>query len=93
LAHTLREKGHKVLREARLDLAYEGLPIPNAYLLNLVVDGKVIVEAKAVGRLADVHVAQVNSYLRFSGLEVGLLLNFRAWPLKEGLNRVVSTKA
>jgi hypothetical protein len=35
----------------------------------------------------------VNSYLRFSGLEVGLLLNFRAWPLKEGLKRVVSTKA
>jgi GxxExxY protein len=93
LAHTLREKGHKVLREVRLDLAYEGLHIPDAYILDLVVDGKVVVEAKAVDRLADVHVAQVNSYLRFSGLEVGLLLNFRAWPLKEGLKRMVSTQA
>jgi hypothetical protein len=68
------------------------LCIPNAYILDLIVDGKVVVEGKAVDCLKDVHVAQVNSYLRFSGLEVGLLLNFRAWPLKEGLKRVVNTK-
>ena len=92
LAHALRELGHKVLREVRLDVTYESLCIPNAYLLDLVVDGKVVVEAKTVDRLKDLHVAQVNSYLRFSGMEVGLLLNFWAWPLKEGLRRVVHTK-
>jgi hypothetical protein len=43
--------------------------------------------------LADVHVAQVNSYPRFSGLEVGPLSTFRAWLLKEGLKRVVTTQA
>jgi hypothetical protein len=53
-----------------------------------------VVEAKALDRLGDVHIAQVNSYLRFSGLEGGLLLNVRAWPLKGGgLKRVVRTKA
>jgi GxxExxY protein len=69
------------------------------FLLNLfqegllpVVDGKVVVEAKAMDRLAEVHVAQVNSYHRLPGPEVGLLLNFRAWPLKQGLKRVVSIK-
>jgi hypothetical protein len=49
--------------------------------------------AKAVDCLAAVKVAQVNGYLFFSGLAVGLLLNLRAWPLKEGLKRVVSTQA
>jgi len=93
LAHTLREEGHKVLREVRLDITYGDLWIPNAYLLDLIVDGKVVVEAKTVDRLKDLHVAQVNSYLRFSGMEVGLLLNFWAWPLKEGLRRVVHTKS
>jgi len=93
LAHTLREQGHKVLQEVGLDVTFESLCISNAYALDLIVDDKVVVEAKAVDHLADVHVAQVNSYLRFSGLEVGLLVNFRAWPLKEGgLKRVIDAK-
>jgi hypothetical protein len=62
----------------------EGLCLPNAYLMDLVVEDKVLVEAKTVERLVDVHFAQVNSYLRCSGLELGLLLNFRTWPLKDG---------
>ena len=57
---------------------------------SLVVEDKVLVEAKTVERLVDVHYAQVNSYLRFSGLELALLLNFRTWPLKDGgIRRVI----
>lgn len=93
LAHTLRKEGHTVRREVRLDITYEGLCVPNAYVLDLIVDDKVVVEGKTVDHLGDIHVAQVNSYLRFSGLEVGLLINFRAWPLKQGLRRVINTKA
>jgi hypothetical protein len=63
LAHTLRLEGHKAMQEVRLDITYEGLCIPNAYVMDLVIDDK----------------------------EVGLLLNFRAWPLKEGIKRVVNT--
>jgi hypothetical protein len=48
--------------------------------------------AKGLETRAAVSVAQMNSYPRFPGLEVGLLLNVRAWPLKEGLKRVVSTQ-
>lgn len=91
LAHALRLDGHKALREVHLDLTYEGLCIPNAYVMDLVVDDKVVVEAKTVDRFNDVHLAQLNSYLRFAGMEVGLLLNFRAWPLKEGgIKRVIN---
>jgi GxxExxY protein len=91
LAHALRLDGHKALREVRLDVTYEGLCLPNAYVMDLVVDDKVVVEAKTVDRFNDVHFAQLNSYLRFSSLEVGLLLNFRTWPLKDGgIKRVIN---
>ncbi len=92
LAHALRLDGHKALQEVRLDITYEGLCIPNAYSLDIVVDDKVVVEAKTMERFNDAHFAQLNSYLRFSGLEVGLLLNFRTWPLKEGgIKRVINS--
>jgi len=92
LAHALRLDGHKAMQEVRLDITYEGLCIPNAYIMDLVVDEKVIVEIKTVDRFSDAHFAQLNSYLRFSKLEVGLLLNFRIWPLREGgIKRVINT--
>ena len=93
LAHALRGGGHKALREVRLDIIWEGLTVEGAYKMDLVVDDKVAVEAKTVEKLVDAHFAQINTQLRFSGLEVGLLLNFRAWPLKEGgIRRVVHTR-
>lgn len=92
LIHELRQKGHQVLTELEVEIDYEGLRIPNAFRLDLLVDNAVIVELKTVERLLDVHHAQVMSYLRFSGCQVGLLLNFWAWPLKEGgIKRVVRT--
>lgn len=93
LAHALRLAGHKALQEVCLDIVYEGLCVPKAYIMDLVVDDKVLVEAKTVERFVDVHFAQVNGYLHFAGLEVGLLLNFRIWPLKDGgIKRVVHTR-
>lgn len=93
LAHALREHGHKVLREVRLDIVWEGLTVEGAYKMDLVVDDKVVVEAKTVEKLVDAHFAQVNTQLRFSGLDVGLLLNFRAYPLKDGgIHRVAHTR-
>ncbi|BDU71461.1 GxxExxY protein [Mesoterricola silvestris] len=93
LAHALRGSGHKALREVCLDIVWEGLTVDGAYKMDLVVDDKVVVEAKTVEKLVDAHFAQINSQLRFSSLEVGLLLNFRAWPLKDGgIRRVVHTR-
>jgi iron complex transport system substrate-binding protein len=94
LAHALRLDGHKVLREVYLDIEWEGLLVERAYRMDLVVDERVVVEAKTAEKLADAHFAQINTQLRFSGFEVGLLLNFRQWPLKEGgIKRVVHTKS
>ena len=92
LAHALRTDGHKILREVYVDIEWEGLLVERAYRMDLVVDDRVVVEAKTVEKLVDAHFAQVNSQLRFSGFEVGLLLNFRQWPLKEGIKRVVHSR-
>ena len=78
--------------EASLDIAFEGLLVPEAYRLDLLVDDTVIVEAKAVEKLDRMHQAQLLTYLRLAGKEVGLLLNFWARPLKDGgIQRLVLT--
>jgi GxxExxY protein len=90
LAHELSLAGHQVERQVPLGLAYRGLEIPQAFRMDLVVDGKVLVELKVVDVFAPEHEAQVLSYLRFSGLTVGLLINFKSIPLtKSGLRRFV----
>ena len=93
LAHSLRVAGHKVRREVYLDIDWKGLLVERAYRMDLVVDDKVVVEAKTVEKLAEAHFAQLNTQLRFSSFEVGLLINFRQWPLKDGgIKRVIHTR-
>jgi len=84
LAHALRQKGHRVLTEVKLDIQFDGLLIPDSYRIDLLVDDSVVVEAKTVARLIPIHQSQVLTYLRLSGMKVGLLLNFWANPLKDG---------
>ena len=90
LAHELRLSGHQVEEEVPLQLTYEGLVIPQAYRLDTLVDGELIVEIKTIDKIHPVHEAQVFTYLRFSGKKVGLLFNFWSWPLKDGgIRRIV----
>ena len=92
LAHALRQAWHRVALEPSLDIAFDGLLVPEAYRLDLLVDEIVIVEVKAVEALNLMHKAQLITYLRFARKEVGLLLNFWARPLKnKGIQRLVRT--
>ena len=91
LQHELRLRGHLVERQVHLEVEYRGLRVPDAYAIDLDVDGLVLVEVKAVEALDPQHFAQLRTYLRFSGRRVGLLVNFRAYPLKTGIHRVVAT--
>lgn len=94
LAHSLRQKGHQVLAEVKLDIQFDGLLVDDSYRLDLLVDGQVVVEAKTVERLSPFHQAQLLTYLRLAGKEVGLLLNFWASPLKDGgIQRLVLGQA
>jgi GxxExxY protein len=90
LAFELRQLGFKVEQQKPLAVVYKGVKLDCGYRLDLVVEDSVIVEIKAVEQLAPIHDAQVMSYLRISGLRVGLLLNFHVRILKQGLKRIVN---
>jgi len=93
LVHELKKVGHTVRTQVPLAIHYEDLLVEGAYRLDLLVDDSVVVELKTVDKLLDFHKAQLHSYLRFSNKEVGLLINFWAWPLKAGgIKRIVRTR-
>jgi GxxExxY protein len=89
LAHDLGRRGFKVERQLALPIVYEGERLDAGYRLDLVVDRSVIVEVKSLDALAPIHDAQVLTYLKLSGLRVGLLINFNVILLKQGLKRFV----
>ena len=74
--------------ESPVDVIYRGIVLCQQRL-DIVVEGKVLLEVKAIERLAPVHQAQVMCYLRVSRLKVGLLMNFNVAVLPDGLRRVV----
>ena len=89
LAHELRLRQMEFEEQKLCAVKYKDLLIEDAYKLDFLVGGKVVVELKAVDALLDVHEAQALTYLRFSACRVGLLFNFRTTLLtKHGLSRL-----
>lgn len=89
LAFELRERGLKVELQKPVPVIYREITIDCAYRLDLLVANRVIVEIKAVERLAPIHHAQLLSYMKLSGYHVGLLINFNVPVLKEGIRHLV----
>lgn len=90
LAADLSRKGWKVERQKTVPFEFDGLRFDEGLRIDLMIDGKVIVEIKSVEKLAPVHGKQLLTYLRLMNLSVGLLINFGGATLKEGLQRVVN---
>jgi len=89
LAFELRQMNLKVETQKPLPVVYRDVKLDCGYRLDLVVEDAVVVEIKAVDQLAPIHDAQLLSYLRLSGMRVGLLINFHVRVLKNGLKRIV----
>ena len=87
LEFELTARGHSVERQKALPVTYKGSVLDCLFRLDMVVDGKVLVELKSVERLLPVHRSQTLSYLRLSGLPLALLINFYGPTLKEGVRR------
>lgn len=87
LCHELSIREVSFRREYGLPLQYKGIRLECGYRLDLLVGGLVVVELKAVERLAAIHDAQLLTYLRIGGWRVGLLINFNVAVLKEGIRR------
>lgn len=86
----LEKRGFQVERQKPIEFEYDGLVFAEAFRIDLLVEGCVVVELKSIEKLAPVHTKQLFTYLRLMNLHVGFLLNFGAATLKEGLHRVVN---
>ena len=89
LAYELRKTEHVVEAELALPVIYDEVKLEVGYRIDLLVDGRVIIEVKSVDALAPIHEAQLLSYMKLSGKSVGLLINFNILHLKDGIKRLV----
>ncbi len=93
LAYTLGRRGHVVELERPLSLEFEGARFEASYRVDLLVDGCVVVELKAVEKLAPVHAKQALTYLRLLGLPLGFLINFNEPLLMCGIHRILNPRS
>jgi GxxExxY protein len=89
LAIEFRERELSFEEQVWLSVKYRGHEIRNAYRMDFVVAGQVVVEVKAIEKLSDIEVAQVLTYLKLSGYHVGLIFNFKVPVLSRGIRRIV----
>lgn len=89
LCYELKTRGLTCRRQVDLPLTYKGIRLDCGYRLDLVVEDTVLLELKCVERLLPIHEAQLLTYLRLSGIKVGLLMNFNVPVLKDGIVRRV----
>ncbi|MCX7381302.1 MAG: GxxExxY protein [Alphaproteobacteria bacterium] len=89
LCHELHLSGIPFARQVALPIIYKGTTLDAGYKLDIVIEDMLIIELKSVERLLPIHEAQLLTYLRLSGIGVGLLMNFNAAALKNGLRRLM----
>jgi len=90
LAKALQKRGLQIERQKAVEFEYDGTRFEEGFRVDLLVEGQVVVELKSLEKLSAVHGKQLLTYLRLMDLPVGLLINFGAATLKEGLHRVVN---
>jgi len=90
LALRLSKAGHRVEVQKPIAITVDGLTIPDAFRADLVIDDLLIIELKSVEQMKPVFAKQLLTYLRLSGLRLGLLMNFGAFRLKDGIQRITN---
>ncbi|HEY7770382.1 GxxExxY protein [Longimicrobium sp.] len=90
LARMLEKRGLSVERQLPVTFEMDGIRFEEGFRVDLLVDKRIVVELKSVEKLADVHPKQLLTYLRLLDLRVGLLINFGAARMKDGIHRIVN---
>ena len=90
LAYELKQMGLDVKQQQALPLVYKEVKLDAGYRIDLLVENKVIVEIKSVEALADIHTAQLLTYLKLKDLKLGLLINFNSVRVIDGLKRILN---
>jgi len=87
MVYEMAEQGISAKRQCPLPLMYKGVNLECGYRIDLLVEGRVVVELKCVDAVLPVHESQILSYMRLGGFEVGLLINFNVPVLMNGIKR------
>lgn len=90
LAYELRKRGLRIVQQRGFPVIYEDVRLELGFRADLIVNSKVIIEIKSVETIAPVHRKQLETYLRLTGLHLGLLINFNVELIKHGIQRVVN---
>jgi len=90
LCYELMQSGLSIEAETPMPFNYDGITLDIGYRADIIVEHLVIVELKSVEKMSDIHKKQVLTYLRVSNLHLGLLINFGAPLIKDGITRVVN---
>ena len=80
-------------RQPRIKISYEGTVLNRHYRPDFLIQGEVVVEVKSVASILPVHQAQLLTYMKLAQIERGLMLNFNVALLKDGVKRLIMTKA
>ena len=89
LHHELKQRGMAFTSQTSLPIVYDGIRLDAGLRLDLLVENRVVVELKAVESLLPLFDAQVLTYLRLTGMRLGLLINFNVPFLREGIRRII----
>jgi GxxExxY protein len=90
LAYELHKRGLDFTANVPITIQYEGLIIPRAYEADFIVENSIVLELKATSALGPVDARQLITYLRFTGCPLGLLMNFGAATMLDGIKRIVN---
>ena len=90
LCYELSLQGLKIEKQKLVPVKYKGVVIREPYLLDILIENKVIIEVKAVEKENEIRKAQLLTYLRLSNLKLGLLINFGRTSVKDGICRIVN---
>ena len=90
LAYELKQMGLDVKQQQALPVVYKEVKLDAGYRIDLLIENKVIIEIKSVEALADIHTAQLLTYLKLKDLKLGLLINFNSVRVVDGLKRIVN---
>ncbi|MBR9775386.1 MAG: GxxExxY protein [Cytophagales bacterium] len=90
LYYELSQKGLRVSRQQTIPVIWKGVQMGPGFRSDLIVENLVLIEIKSISAIAPVHFKQVLTYLKLTGLKLGLLINFNESLIKEGVTRVVN---
>jgi GxxExxY protein len=87
LAHELQQRGIEFQLEVPLPVRYKGVSLECGYRIDVMVEGRLLLELKAVERILPIHAAQILTYMRLASVNTGLLINFNVTRLIDGVQR------